>query len=235
MSTDASAFASLLNIFVEPKKAMEDIRGHVGWLWYPLLLAIGALVVTFVYYYGTTDWDVIRQQQADILNTYHLTRDQIDQSLANLTRTKLIMQTGIGVTIFIVIVYLIQALYLFLAAKVVGGEVQDYGAWLSFTAWTYFPSFLGSLATLAANIAYGKQATFAAIDVTSLNTLIFKLPIDNAWFGLANSLHLALFWTFALMTIGFAAWTKKSLGKSVTIVLAPHVLIYGIWITLKLI
>lgn len=235
MNSNASAFSTLLNIFIEPKKALEDIRGHAGWLWYPLLLAVGALVITFVYYYGTTDWDVIRQQQADILNTYNLTRDQINQSLANLTRTKLILQTGIGVTIFIVLIYLIQALYLFLAAKVTGAEVQGYGAWLNFTAWTYFPSFLGSLAALAANIAYGNQSTFAALDVTSLNTLIFKLPIDNTWFALANSLHLALFWTFALMAVGFAAWTKKSIGKSATIVLAPHVLIYGIWITLKLI
>jgi hypothetical protein len=233
--SNPSAFGSLVNIFLEPRKTLEDVRPHTSWLWYPLLLAIGALVVAFIYYYGTADWDVIRQQQADVLSTYNLTKDQIAESLANLTRTKLILQTGIGVTIFLFVVYLIQALYLFLAAKVVGADVQGYGAWLNFTAWTYFPSFLGSLATLVANIVYGKEATFASVDVTSLNTLIFKLPMDDKWFGLANSLHLALFWSFALLVIGFAAWTKKSLGKSAAIVLAPHVLIYGIWITLKLI
>lgn len=230
-----SAFGSLLNIFLEPRKTFEDVRPHTAWLWYPLILALGALVVVFVSYYGTADWDVIRQQQSDILSNYHLTRDQINQALSSLTRTKLVLQTSIGLTIFFAIIYLIQALYLFLAAKVTGSEVTSFGAWFNFTCWAYFPSFLGSIASLAAFIAYGKQATFMSVDVTSLNTLIFKVPMDSPWFSMLSNLHLALFWSFALMAIGFSAWTKKSLGKSATIVLAPHVLIYGIWIVLKLI
>ncbi|HSN18330.1 MAG TPA: Yip1 family protein [Gammaproteobacteria bacterium] len=234
-ASSPSAFGSLVNIFLEPRKTFEDVRQHTGWLWYPLLLALGALVVTFVFYYGTADWDVIRQQQTDILSNYHLTRDQIDQALSRMTRTKLVLQTSIGLVVVLSIIYLIQALYLFLAAKVAGAEVQNFGAWFSFTCWAYFPSFLGSIATLAAFLVYGKQATFLSIDVTSLNTLIFKVPVDSPWFNMLNNLHLALFWSFALMTIGFSAWTRKSLGKSAAIVLAPHVLIYGLWIVLKLI
>lgn len=233
--SNASAFGSLVNIFLEPRKTFEEVRQHTGWLWFPFLLALGILVVTFVFYYGTADWDVIRQQQTDILTNYHLTHDQIDQALSRLTRTKLVLQTSIGLTVVLAIVYLIQALYLFLAAKVTGAEVEGFGAWFNFTCWAYFPSFLGSIATLAAFIAYGKQATFLSIDVTSLNTLIFKVPMDNTWFNMLSNLHLALFWSFVLMAIGFSAWTKKSLGKSAAIVLAPHVLIYGIWIILKLI
>jgi hypothetical protein len=233
--SNPSALGSLVNIFLEPGKTFRDVRQHTGWLWYPLLLALGALVVSFAFYYGTADWDVIRQQQMDILSNYHMSRDQIDQAMSSLTRTKLVVQTSIGVVVFLTLIYLIQALYLFLAAKVTGAEVQSYGAWLNFTCWAYFPSFLGSIATLAAFVVYGKQATMMSIDVTSLNTLLFKVPMDSTWFAMLSNLHLALFWSFALMVIGFSAWAKKSLGKSAAIVLAPHVLIYGLWITLKLI
>ena len=233
-ASDPTAFGSLLNIFLEPRKTLEDLRRHNGWLWYPLLLSFGAVVLTIVYYYSNADWDVIRQQQADVLSNYNLSRDQIEKALAGLSRGKIIMQGSIFVVIIFSIVYLLQALYLFLAAKVTGAEVQGFGSWFSFTAWTYFPGFLGSLASLAAILVYGKQATFAAVDVTSLNTLIFKLPMSSNWFNFANALHLALFWSLVLMTIGFSAWSKSSLGKSAAIVLAPHVLIYGIWAILKL-
>lgn len=230
-----SVLGSLVNIFLEPGKTFQDVRQHTGWLWYPLLLALAALVVTFAFYYGTADWDVIRQQQMDILSNYHMPQDQIAQALNKLTRTRLVVQTSIGVIVILALIYLIQALYLFLAAKVTGAEVQSYGAWFNFTCWAYFPSFLGSIATLAAFLVYGKQSTFMAIDVTSLNTLLFKVPMDSTWFAMLSNLHLALFWSFALMAIGFSVWAKKSIGKSAAIVLAPHVLIYGLWIALKLI
>lgn len=233
--SNPSALGSLVNIFLEPSKVFQDIRQHTGWLWYPLLLALGALVVTFVFYYGTADWDVIRQQQVDILSNYHMTRDQIDQAMSSLTRTKLVVQTSIFLVIILSVIYLIQALYLFLVAKVTGAEVQSYGAWFNFTCWAYFPSFLGSIATLIAFLVYGKQSTFVSIDVTSLNTLLFKLPMDSTWFNMLSNLHLALFWSFVLMVIGFSVWAKKSIGKSAAIVLAPHVLIYGLWIILKLV
>ncbi|HEX2668749.1 MAG TPA: YIP1 family protein [Gammaproteobacteria bacterium] len=233
--TSPTAFGSLINILLEPRKTLQDLRQHTGWLWWPLVLTFGSVILSIVCYYSTADWDVIRQQQADVLSNYNLTRDQIENALAGLTRGKIIMQGSIGVVVIFSVVYLIQALYLFLAAKIVGAEVQGFGSWFSFTAWTYFPGFVGSLATLAAILAYGKQATFSSVDVTSLNTLIFKLPMDHSWFNYANSIHLALFWTLALMAIGFSAWSKSSLGKSAAIVLAPHVLIYGIWAILKLV
>ena len=234
-ATSPSAFGSLLNIFLEPRKTLEDVRQHTGWLWLPLLLTFGAVILTIIAYYGTADWDVIRQQQADAMSNYNMTKDQIAQALAGLSRSRIIIQGSIFVVIIFSVIYLIQALYLFLAAKIVGAEVQGFGSWFSFTAWTYFPGFLGSLASLIAIFAYGKQATFASVDVTSLNTLIFKLPMDHSWFNYANALHLALFWSLALMAIGFSAWSKSSLGKSAAIVLAPHVLLYGIWALLKLI
>ena len=120
--SNPSALGSLVNIFLEPGKTFQDIRQHTSWLWYPLLLALGALAVTFVFYYGTADWDVIRQQQMDILSNYHMTRDQIDQAMSSLTRTKLVVQTSIFLVIFLTVIYLIQALYLFLAAKLTGRE-----------------------------------------------------------------------------------------------------------------
>ena len=230
-----TAFGSLINIFLEPRKTFGDVRSHAGWAWYPLLVTIIVTVLSFAWYYGSADWSVIQQQTMDYLAGRNYSHDQLEQIRNGLTRSGILIQTCIFITIFLVLIYLVQALYLFLVSKIAGYEVQGYGSWFNFTAWAYLPAVIGYLAMDVTFIISGRQSTLASVDVTSLNTLIFKLPMDNDWFGLVNSLHLTSFWSFALLTIGFSQWTRQNLAKSAGIALAPYILIYGIWILIKLI
>jgi hypothetical protein len=80
-----------------------------------------------------------------------------------------------------------------------------------------------------------KQVMSTTLDVTSLNTLLFHVPMGGTWFALLSSLHLTTIWSLWLMVIGFSLWTKQTAGKSTVIVLAPYVVIYGLWILIKLI
>ncbi|HEX7965923.1 MAG TPA: Yip1 family protein [Gammaproteobacteria bacterium] len=230
-----TAFGSLINIFLEPRKTFDDVRPHTSWLWYPLLLCIGSALLVFAWYYGTADWGVIQQQTMDYIAGRNYSADQMEQIRNGLTRKGILMQTCIFLTIFVVLIYLVQALYLFLVSKIGGYEVQGYGNWFNFTCWAYMPSVLGNLAFAVMYAISGKQAAVTSLDVTSLNTLLFKLTPQDSWFGLLNSLHLTTFWSFALLVIGFSQWTRQSLGKSAALALAPHILIYGIWILVKLI
>jgi hypothetical protein len=93
------------------------------------------------------------------------------------------------------------------------------------------------LAYIAAAITYlfaSTQTSFYTADITSLNTLLFHLPMSNHLMGVAASVHLTTFWVLGLMSVGFAQWNKQSLGKSVVIVLAPWVIIYGLILIVKL-
>lgn len=234
-ASNPSAFGSLINIFLDPAKAFEDVRSHNAWLWYPLVLTIGSAMVMFIWYYGTADWNTVIQQTMDYLANRNYSSDQLEQIRNGLSRTGLIIQTCIGVTIVFALLYLLQALYLFFAAKIGGYEVQGYGSWFSFTAWAYVPAVLGNLAMGIMYLISGKGASLVSLDITALNTLLFKLPVSDKWFGMLNALHLTTFWTFALLVIGFARWTKQSLGKSAAITLTPHILIYVIWALIKLI
>ncbi len=231
---ESSVFACLGNIFVEPKKALGDFREHNHWLWYPLLITMAVATAVLLWYYATADLGVLQQQVMEVISSRYSAGD-LETIRATLTRGRFLFQAAMGGTLGVVLVCLIQALYFFLVSKLAGYEVQDYGRWFSFSVWTYFPNVLAYLTAGVAYLLSSRQTDFFAIDVTNLNTLLFRVSPDSRWFSLAASIHLTTFWWLALMIMGFSLWTKKSPGKSAFIVLAPWLTIYAVFALVKLI
>ncbi|MGB9430089.1 MAG: YIP1 family protein [Gammaproteobacteria bacterium] len=230
---ETSAFACLGNIFVEPKKALQDIRPHGGWAWYPLVITLILTTAMSAWYFSTVDISWLADQTlAPLASKY--SSDQLDAMRGGFTRNRFLFGATVGGTIVILFIYLLQALYFFLVSKLGGFEEQSYGKWFSFTVWTSFPMVLSTIATGIAYLFASHQTSYYALDVTSLNTLLFHLPMSHPLMGVAASVRLTWFWTLALMVLGFALWTRKSLGKSALIVLIPWVLIYVLWIVIKL-
>lgn len=231
---ETSALSCLANIFLDPKKALTDVRGHSRWLWYPFLITIVVTVGFSVWYYMTVDlgWmvDQIMAGMSDKMDA-----DRADAIRQSMTRGRFMFGAIVGTTLFISVIYVLQTVYLLLVSKLAGYEVQGFGQWFNFTAWTYFPNVLATVASAIAYLfSHGNQISFYKVDVTSINTLFFHLPFGSAWFNTLQNLHLTLFWTLGLMVVGFSLWTKKSLGKSAVVVLAPYVVLYGIVILVKL-
>ena len=52
-----SAVNALVDIFAAPKKALEEVRDHVSWLWWPLLISLALAVALIVYYHTWVDLD----------------------------------------------------------------------------------------------------------------------------------------------------------------------------------
>lgn len=233
-SAPSSALACLGNIFLEPKKALQDIRGHGSWVWYPFVIALVLSILVTIWYFSTVDMNWLGQQTLAQLSGRNLSADQQQAILSSFTRGRFLSFGVLGAVVVTVVLWLLQALYYFFAAKIGGYEVQSYGQWFSFTVWTWFPNVI---ATIAAGITYiftNNQTAFTSLDVTSLNTLIFHLPPTAKLAGVAGSVHLTTFWVLGLMIVGFALWTRKSLGKSTVIVLTPWVILYALWIIVKL-
>lgn len=230
---ETTALACLGNIFVDPKKALQDILPHGRWAWYPLIIAIAVSIAFTVWYFSTVDMGWFSNQMLASMSGKY-SNDQLDVIRQGLTRNRFLTFGVIGGSLGLVVILLLQALYLFFVAKISGYEPQSYGKWLSFSIWTSFPNVLVTIAAAVAYLFSSPQTSYYAVDVTSLNTLLFHLPLSHPLAGIAASVHLTTFWCLALMIVGLSLWAKKSLGKSAVIVLAPWVVIYALWIIVKL-
>ncbi len=233
MSSNASALATLGNIFVDPRKAFEDIKGHNAWLWLPLALVIIATVASVVAFYSHADTAAMMQAQL-AASGQHPTPEQM-QAMAKFQSPMFMMiSSSIGSAVGIVVVYLIIALYYMLVAKVGGWNEQRYGSWLSFTVWSGFPAILAPLITLIVVLVRGGVATrFAQGDVTSLNALLLHLPMSNPWYMLAAGISPFSVWALVLAIYGLTHWTRRGWGYSALVVLVPTVVFYGLIIAFK--
>lgn len=230
---DNSAFACLGNIFVDPKKALQDIRSHTVWWLYPTIILLAVTIAWYIWYFTTVDIGWLANQMIAAMSN-KISSDQLDQVRQHFTRNYFMIISIISVVFFTFVLYLLQALYFFLVSKIGGFEEQSYGRWLNFTAWTAFPNVLAIVAIAITYVFSSSQISPYAVDITSLNTLLFHLPMGKPLMSVAASVHLTTFWVLALMIVGFAQWNKKGLGKSAFIVLAPWVIIYALWIIIKL-
>jgi hypothetical protein len=224
-----SAFGSLVNIFLEPRKTLEDLRIHAAWWWLPVILVLALSIAFQIWYANRVDvsWfaDQTLAPSAD-----KMTADQLRDAHARFTSGSM-MVFGIIGSVVLVVWYLIQALYFFLAAKIGGWQQQGYGQWLNFISWTSLPGVLGFVASAAYMLSTSSnQISPVDIDVTSLNTLLFHVPYAHSGQALASSLRLTTLWSWALMVIGVSAWTGKDMVKSAIAVLTPYLLCYAIWI-----
>ena len=237
MST-SSPLATLGNIFVAPAQAFDDIRGHNGWLWWPLLIMIAAAAVFSAWYSATIDihWLMLQSLQQNPMVTSRMNADQIQQIADHATRTSALVGGLVGSVLFLPIIYAIAALYYLLAAKIAGYEVSGYGSWYSFVSWSNFPAVISVLVSALVYLVRGSHQVLAQdLDLTGLNALLFHLTPGNTWYTLVSSLRLTTFWVIGLSIFGLARWTRRGMGHSAFVVLLPYVVIYGIWILVKVI
>ena len=100
-ASNPTAFGSLLNIFLEPRKTLEELRGHASWWWLPLLLMMVLFLVFQAWYSSRVDisWfaDQTLAPQAD-----KMTADQLRDAHARFTPTSMMVFSVIGV-VFVVI------------------------------------------------------------------------------------------------------------------------------------
>ncbi|HEV2111229.1 MAG TPA: YIP1 family protein [Gammaproteobacteria bacterium] len=229
MSTSASALAALINIFLEPKKAMEDTRGHVGWLWYPLIIMLVVGTGFQLWYLHVVDFNWFVDQTL-APKAADMTADQLRTARERMTPGSFSFFAVLFSTVGVLIWYAIQALYFFMVAKLGGYKDQAFGHWFSFICWTSLVGLLGFIASgVFLLTAKNGQISPVAIDVTSLNTLLFHVDFGHKGQALLSSLRLTTFWSWGLMAVGLSQWTGKSLGRAAAIVILPYAVCYLIW------
>ena len=221
-----SAFKTLGQMFTEPGKAFEAVQER-SMIALPLLLTIVGTLALWVWYYQVVDVNWLVDQM--VAAQPDMDPAQAEGMRQMMNPTMLTLLTAIGVLVMVPVILVISATYFTLSAKVVGSEI-GFGKWFAFSTWTMVPALLllpaGAVKLLMTS---NGQLTQEQLNPLSLNQLFFHLPSSDAWAGLLNSVHLPMFWSLFLGFVGYQLWTKKSTAVSLTVVLLPYVLIYGIW------
>jgi hypothetical protein len=227
-----SVFNAMVDIVASPGKALDEIKLHTSWLGWPLLVTMLLACGLMAYYYSWVDFpwlveETIRQippedraESADAIRAY------MQPGISMWT-------TIIAIVIVSLIIYTIQASYLHLANKLITGADIGFGQWFSFSIWTAFVGVFGALAGFATIfMADSNQLATQSLQVLSLNSLLVHARAGEPLFVWASSLTLINFWTFFLMSIGYARWTGADILKSTVIAVLPWAMIFGIWFAL---
>lgn len=224
-----SVFHAMVDIVAAPGKSLDEIKLHTSWLWWPLLITILLASGLMAYYYSWVDFPWLveetirkipaedRAEGADVIRNF--------MSVGTSTWT-----TVLAIVVMTLIIYTIQAAYLHLANKLTSSADIGFGKWFSFTVWTEFVSVFGTLAAFVVILmADSNQLAAEKLQVLTLNSLLLHASAGDPLFTWASTLSLIYFWTFFLMSIGYARWTGTGIVKSTIIVVLPWVLIFGVW------
>jgi len=218
------------NIFTAPSKAMSQVQEKYS-IAFPLILMALLTGSVLFSYYSVVDYpwlvDYLVESTAGELSKAE--QDQTRAGLEMMSPTVMGVISAITVMVMTAVIYLIQAVY-FLIVSNITNDGYEFKQWLSFVSWTAIPGVLAILAMFAYMLSSANgQLPPDSLNQLSLNELIFGLDASKGLGKLLSTIHLAQFWSFAVMIIGYQIWTKKSTMTSATIVLSPFVLFYIGW------
>lgn len=218
---------NLINILTAPNEAFSSIKEKPTVL-FPLLLAVLALASVQWGYFNAVDPDflieeLIAQAQAFV----NVPEDQLRENYENLSTNRLAIQSAVSIAFIIPLIMVLYSGYLSLISKFTYDEIR-FRQWLALSAWTGLPVIFAALAgwVVILTNSNGMIGT-ADIQPLSFNTLIFQT--DGPFSSMLSNLNLIQIWSLALSALGYQQWTGKTLMTSTTIVVAPYVVIYGVW------
>jgi hypothetical protein len=224
-----SVFNALTDIVASPGKALDEIKLHNSWLWWPLLITILLACGLFAYFYNWVDFpwlveETIRQMPAE-------SRAEGAEAVRQFMQPSTSMWMSIAAVVIVTfLVYLLQATYLHLANKMMSGSDIGFGQWFSLSAWTGFVSVFGTLAAfIAMFLADSNQLSAEGLQVLSFNSLLLHAAPGEPWFRWASSWGLINIWSILLLSLGYSRWTSSAMVKSSLIVALPWLAIFGIW------
>lgn len=220
---------ALVDIIAAPTRALDNIRDHTKWFWWPLLITIVVSCAAFAYYYSWVDFDWLVDETIAALPPENRA-EAADGVRAFMSPGTSIVTTLIAIVLVTFVIYLIQSLYLHIATKLATSAQFRFGQWFNFSAWTAFPGVFAALAMFVVILmADNNQVGQHELSPFSMNQLFIHAGPGEPWFNWGNSLNLFHIWMLVLEVIGINRWTGASMLKSTIIAVLPWALIFGIW------
>lgn len=222
--------ARIAGVFLEPTKTFADIVARPKTWFIPLILLIVAVEVMMYCYSQRVGFEqMLRKQFETNAQIQNLPPEQRDQAMERAMKFTPVM-SYIGPVLGIPIVWLIVAGLMMLVMNSVMGAQVSFLQSLAINAYSNLVGLIS--AALAIIVMYIKSPE----DFDLQNPLAFNagafVPSDAPkWLSsLAGSFDVFVFWTMALMAIGYAATSRKlKWSKAFTGV----IMMWALWVVIK--
>ena len=231
MTTDSSApapasaepkpnpFARMIGALFSPNETFASIARRPDWVVPLLVIVLIGYVSTFLIM-PRMDWDAIVAMQEEQIKAKNpnMSQEQLEQ-VEKMTKAggKVF---GWVAPVIAVIWYVIVALVLLLAFRLLGGE-GTFGKAFSATLYAWMPSVLNGIVLTIVIVARGGlvDPTQMATVVKSNPAFLVDMKAQPVLFALLSSIDVFTIWTVVLLIIGFAALSRVSKAKATAIVI----------------
>lgn len=212
-----------------PSSAFAELRERPRF-WFPLLLLVLSSAGLIFWYYSIVDIDWYKQAVlASTPDFQSLNDDERAVAMSMMTAKTLKWGSTAGLIIFILVVYLAQALLLWLAARVTKLP-QGFKHWFTLVCWSSLPVLLGTVvASILLFLSETPQIALGVLQPLSLNELLFHVPLESRGYTLVSSISIPAILGWALMIIGVRVWSQRSWAFSAAFILVLVVIVYAIW------
>ncbi|MET1254677.1 YIP1 family protein [Aliikangiella maris] len=233
MSNSANSLSIFTNILTSPQQAYRDIQQSYSIL-FPLGLILILNTAAIILLYSNIDyqWFIEQLVEAEAGDLSKAEQDAMRQGMSMMSPGVMGAISAVTVAVIVFVVFALYSLYLVIVSSITNDGYQ-FKQWLSLVSWSSIPAIFGALASIIFILmSENGQISPASVNPLSLNELIFGLDGMKGAGKILASTDISIFWTIALLTIGYAQWTKKSFIKSFLIVILPYAAYYGISLSL---
>ena len=223
----AGLINTAINILVSPSEAFTELQQRPSKL-FPLALILLSTMAVMFWYFTIVDFDWYID---DTLAAVNLDDEQLEiarAQMASMSQTTFKMFGIFSGVIGILVIYVLQSGYLSLISAI-SGSGQKFGNWFSLVLWTGLPYML-SVVGMVATIALSPNGQLSAYDLDPLTLANLGMQSGNSSLtAIFNSISLPMLWGVGLTVMGYRQWLDCSLMKAMTVVLAPYLLLMGVW------
>ena len=223
----AGLINTAINILVSPSEAFTELQQRPSKL-FPLALILLSTRAVMFWYFTIVDFDWYID---DTLAAVNLDDEQLEiarAQMASMSQTTFKMFGIFSGVIGILVIYVLQSGYLSLISAI-SGSGQKFGNWFSLVLWTGLPYML-SVVGMVATIALSPNGQLSAYDLDPLTLANLGMQSGNSSLtAIFNSISLPMLWGIGLTVMGYRQWLDCSLVKAMTVVLAPYLLLMGVW------
>jgi hypothetical protein len=213
-----NVFQRIAGVLFAPGETFADIARRPDILW-PLLLFVAIGYVTTFVMVPRMDFEAAFAEQAVQMKKQNpnMSDDDIER-VGRIGRASMKVMQFIGPLIG-VLVYVVIALVLWGAARMMGGQ-GDYKQALSATLYAWVPLVLFSIILTIVAVARGSiDPTQMAVAVKSNPAFLVDMKEHPVLFSLLSIFDVFTIWTIVLLVFGFSALTRLSKAKMATIII----------------
>jgi hypothetical protein len=218
-----NGFQRIAGVFFAPVETFADIARKPDIL-VPLLVILVVGYVTTFMVMPHLDWDALITQQAEMVKKQNPNVSDADIAQMGKFTTAMAKVMGYISPILVIIGYMIIALVVWGACRLMGGA-GDFKQALSTTLYAHFPRVLLGIIAAVVIMARGTVDPSAMATVVRSNpAFLVDMKESPVLFSLLSSIELFQIWTIVLLIIGFAAVTKLSRAKTTAIIISLWVI-----------